>query len=53
MKRAIRKVQIGKDQIRKDQIKKDRLTKGLVMKERIGDEGQISKGAKGRLEQKG
>ncbi len=26
---------------------------GLVMKERIGDEGQISKGAKGRLEQKG
>ena len=34
-------------------IRKDRLTKGLVMKERIGDEGQISKGAKGRLEQKG
>ena len=34
-------------------IRKGRLTKGLVIKERIGDEGQISKGAKGRLEQKG
>ena len=34
-------------------IRKGRLTKGLVMKERIGDEGQISKEAKGRLEQKG